>query len=40
LYPYIYPWVEIRIHTYTSLILGGYQTPIGFVISHIKIISK
>jgi hypothetical protein len=37
-YPYPYTWIEI--YTRTCWILGGYRVPVGFVISHIKTISK
>jgi hypothetical protein len=36
LYLCLYPWVEIYIYR----VSGGYQIPVRFVISHVKIRSK
>jgi hypothetical protein len=38
LYPY--PWVEIHTYIRTRRISGGYQVPVEFIISYIKITSK
>jgi hypothetical protein len=41
-YAYPYPQVKICTRTYTHVhqVSSGYRVPVGFVISHVKIISK